>query len=303
MKNSEQFFAACFELEVASYHVAGGSTVEFLEEKENKTPDLKVTLKNGTSFLVECKAIDIKSDRDLKYESMWKRVEQTILEYMNQRKLNYLILVRALCDPNPADVDYLIDLIIKGLNQGGMGELWGDQSGIAIGPDPTGRYLIYVKFLSAPDEQMREGSLELYFQDEPSRWTCVKEAMFNEKGEHFFRNLKAFHFSTALPSDRMPSVLNALNAATKQLPSEGPGVVWIKVPETWIYGEDNNFLKVENLLRKKMTGDHNRRINRVVLITSKMERFSENGVPKLIFRPIFSEIDHNNPRSKLDWGS
>lgn len=51
LKMKAEFYSAAFEAEVASSYVSRGWEVEFVEEGNNRSPDLKVTREDGSVFL------------------------------------------------------------------------------------------------------------------------------------------------------------------------------------------------------------------------------------------------------------
>ena len=121
-----------------------------------------------------------------------------------------------------------------------------------------------------------------------------------EDGRTFLRNPKAFAFIAANPPDRVKGVVGALGEARKQLPRSGPGVVWIRVPDnTWTDQLGSSFERAEILIRQQLSGDHNRRVNAVILMTRCFERMEKEGLVGLGYRPLMLQVPHANPRTTI----
>jgi hypothetical protein len=295
LKQIDSFDAAAFEVEVAASYVAQSYTVEFIEEGTERTPDLEVTIHDGRTFLVECKCREPGTERDKRVESIWTRLETSLLSYLRPRRLNYLILIKARTDPDWEDVDYLKEIILNAVKLEGMKS----GSGWAVA-DPREKFEILVRKLSDPDEVIQTNQMGLVTTESFDQGVFGGEWMIDDARKSFARNPMFLGFKTATPPDWISGVVNLLDTARGQLPESGPGIVWIRIPDvSWKEGVIEPLERVEELLKDKLTGQHNRRINAAFVMKRVFEQAEVDGNPGLVCRPLVIRIDHNNPRTVL----
>lgn len=300
LKSVKQFDAAAFEVEVAASYVSRGWAVEFIEEGTQKSPDLKVTRDNGAIFWVECKRKDQLTERDRRIQQTWENLESSLLRYLGPRRLNYLVAIKARNDPEPKDADYLRDLVLGTVGGGGLGVLGPEHGIMQLVADPSGRFDMLVHKLAEPDETIETDQIGFGATEDFDR--CVIGAEIQKTGESktLFRNPVIIAFKTAIPPDRVSGVVEALRAATEQLPREGPGVVWVRIPDnSWGDRISKSFERVHQLLRNELTGDHNRRVNAVFVMTRLFQKLRKDDLEGLGYHPLIVRVEHDNPRTPV----
>lgn len=300
LKDKDQFEAAAFEVEVAASYVARGWSVEFVEEGKERTPDLRVAREDGVFFWVECKRRDVLTERDKRIQSIWRDLESSLLRHLGPRQLNYLVAVKARIDPERKDVEYLRQIILDGIEGRGLSTFDSQTKAATATVDPTGRFEILIQKLSGPDEVIESDRIGFGATEDFDRVVIGAEAMVNEAGKSHFRNPVMIGFKTAIPPDRVSGVVDALRAAVGQLPEGGPAVVWIRIPDnSWGDGLSKAFSRVERLLRDQLTGQSNRRVNAVFVMTRMFERREKDGLQGLGYRPLIIRVDHDNPSAPI----
>lgn len=300
LKIGKEFYATAFEAEVAASYIARNWDAEFVEEHTKRSPDLKITRGDGTFFWAECKCRDTLTERDKNIESFWKELESSLLRVLGPKKLNYGILVKALQDPTFAQMPALRNYIFEVINKGGVGEFDMRSSKIESVSDPTGHFLLSVTKLSAPDEELKASSLEIQSSDNFDRITMFFEMKRDKVGGGYFRNPIIIFLLNVKPPDRITGIIHAFKSAADQLPEEGPGVIWIRVPHnSWSDKTDQSLKQAENLLRAELTGSHNQRVNAVVLMTRLFRRIEKDGQKGLSYKPQTLTLEHRNPRKPM----
>lgn len=75
-----------------------------------------------------------------------------------------------------------------------------------------------------------------------------------------------------------------------------PNAIWIRIPDnSWIHDLENSFQKASEIIQNELKGSNNQRVNSVFVITRIFERFENNGLQYLGYRPVVMKIDHTNP--------
>lgn len=294
LKIDRQFQATAFEIEAAASYVGKGWAVEFVAEGTEKSPDLQVTRNDGSIFCVECKCRDEKTERDERISAIWMEVEKSVLAQIGPRKLNYAVVINAKLDPERNDVKILIDSIMSEIVTGEISV--GSQRVITLGPGK--KFEIHLHKFSEPDEEIESNGVGIAINRSPDRCVLSMEERRLDDGRTIVRNPKGIAFLSAVPPDRVTGILDALKAATKQLPSQGPGVVWIRIADNaWGYDLDRSFDRAKALLTEQLSGDRNRRVNAVILMTRRFERVNKGDLQGLKYVPLTIEIAHTNPRA------
>lgn len=297
LKQSSEFAAAAFEAEVAHSYIAKGWAVEFVEEGGERSPDLKVTTDDGTVFWVECKCRDVLTERDKIIHSFWTDLESALLRVIGPRKLNLCIVVKALADPDRSMSSDLISFLLQAIYKGGLGSINRETGELQPVPDPTGRFLLVAQRWAEPDEEIKTSSIGLRASEDFDRVVIAAEAKVDEAGQSYFRNPVTLAFKNAMPSDKVTGIIHALKSAVGQLPREGPGVVWIRIPDNaWVDQLDNSFRQAESIIKVELSGSHNQRINAVILMTRVFRKLQEVKTSGLAYSPIIVTIEHKNPR-------
>ena len=293
LKQAKEFDAAAFEVEVASSYIAKGWSVEFVEEGDQRSPDLSITTNDQRQFWVECKRREQLTERDRDIHAFWIELESTLLRTLGPRKLNFGVLVTALFDPDRSMLDDLKNFLLGVIEQGGVGS----QAESRAEPDPTGKFNLIVERLAAPDEEIKASSVGLKTSQNFDRVVIAAEAKIDDAAQSYFRNPIILAFKNTQPSDKVRGIVNAFKAAVAQLPEEGPGVVWIRIPDNaWVDKLDHAFEQAEAIIREQLDGNDNRRVNAVILMTRIFRKLQEGDTVGRAYSPVALTIVHSNPR-------
>ncbi len=147
LKQKSEFYAAAFEAEVAASYVERDWEVEFIEESQDRSPDLKVTRNDGGVFWVECKCRDMHTERDKSIQSFWTELESTLLREIGPNKSNVAILLKSLDDPCRSEIVPLKEFLLDAVHKGGIRYINVNTGELRCGCDPTGKYQIIVQKL------------------------------------------------------------------------------------------------------------------------------------------------------------
>jgi len=296
LKIKKEFFAATFEAEVAASYTARNWDVEFVEEGNERSPDLKITRDDGVVFWAECKCRDTLTERDRNLNSFWIELESTLLRVLGPKKLNYAIFIKALKDPNFAQLPALKDSIFDAVDKGGIGNFDIAGSKIKSVSDPTGNFLLSVTKLVDPDEEIKTTGIGFQSSENFDRVAIISEVKRDTTGDTHFRNPIIMAFKNVKPSDKVTGIIHGFKSAVGQLPEEGPGVIWIRVPDNaWSDKIDQSFKQAEDLLKAELKGRHNQRVNVVFLMTRLFQKLEKDGQTGLAYKPLKLAIEHENP--------
>jgi hypothetical protein len=302
IKREEEFFSAAFEAVVAAAYIDRGYAVEFIEESSVKTPDLKVTRPDGYTSWVECKCRDEVIERDRINRSLWRDLESALVRSFGPAKTNVVVAVKCLKEPRRDELEPLKDFIFKQVRETPSTNIFREALNAAPVLDPTGHYQVVAQIIAPSDESV-EGDLNLRMPDDFQYVSVKAEMKVLEAGRHTFRNPSIYAFTTKEISDGMPTVIRSFKSAVKQLPKDGPGVVWLKVPDgAWGRDFEGFFTRLGSELSRELSGDQNRRVNAVIVHARGFERdgLQENS---RVYRGIQFQVEHNNPRGPSPKGS
>ena len=296
LKKSREFESAAFEVEAAASYVRRNWKVKFVETGGKRTPDLHVTRNDCSTFWVECKLRDRLTERDKLITSIWDDLALSLLKEMELRRLNYLIAVASKSDPERQDVEYLRDVILNAIQSGGIGSFDPSSQTIGMVDDAGGKYEFVVHKLGDPDELLAcyPVSVDTIKSFDISKCGCegTDKSLDGPIRNPVFIGLK----SHSLP-DRVSGVVNALKAAVGQIPHDGSGVVWIRVPDNqWAYTLDNSFSQVKEIIQRELSGEHNCRINAAIVTTGRFRKVQKDGLEALLYETLQLVIEHSNPR-------
>ena len=300
LKNAAQFHSSAFEVEVAASYINKGWSVEFVEEGDEKTPDLKVTVENSRTFWVECKRRDELSGRDRLIHKFWLDLESSLLRTMGPAKLNCAVVIKSLNDPSVSQLEALRTLVLDSINSGGVGVLDVTAGKTTSVPDPTANFSLVVQKLAEPDQEIPTTSIGLNASEDFDRFTIIAEVKIDQSGNTYFRNPMIFAFKNSIISDIVTGILNDFKAAVAQLPKEGPGVIWIRIPDnSWNKNIEQAFKQAEKLIKNEISGTQNRRVNAVIIVTRIFQKLENDGSQGLAYKPLKMVIEHSNPRHSV----
>ena len=300
LKNKKEFYGAAFEVEVGASYVAKNWDVEFVEEGNERSPDLKITRDDGAIFWAECKCRDKLTERDKNINSFWKDLESTLLRTLGPKKLNYAIFVKALKDPTFERLPALKEYILESINKGGIGSFNFTGQNIKSDFDPTKNFLLSVARLADPDEEIKTSGFGFQSSEKFDRAVIAAETKRDSSGNTYFRNPITIALKNANASDKVSGIIHGFKSAVGQLPEKGPGVIWIRIPDNaWSDNIDQSFKQAENLLKAELWGTHNQRVNVVFLMTRVFQKLQKGRLTGLSYKPLKLAIEHENPYQPL----
>lgn len=295
LKMKSEFPSAAFEAEVAASYVEKGWKVEFVEEGNKRSPDLKVIKDDGLIFWVECKCRDILTERDSKIDSCWSELESSLLRVMGPNKINGIVFIKSLSDPERSDLEPLRDYILQQLEKAKTQKA--NRNEIKSTIDTTRKYQIGIQRISDADIEHESEGVGFNSSEDFDRVCMSVEMRMDENKKSYIRNPMVLAFKNAITSDRVTGILHGLKSATGQLPKSGPGVVWMRIPDnSWNKDLQNSFSKAQEIIQSELSGNHNRRVNAVILLTRMFEKLENNGTKGLGYKPLEAIIKHDNPR-------
>jgi len=273
------------------------TSVDFVETGDNRTPDLLVKRDDGSALWGECKRRDQLTKRDKLVKSIWDDLALSLLKEMGPRRLNYFVGVASTHDPQRRDVERLRHFILNSIESGGIGGFDPESQTAKMVSDIDGEYEFVVQKLAEPDETRIDYpvSTETITSFDVSK--CGWEKSQVPQNPQVVRNPVFIGLKSYSLPDRVSGVVHALKAAVGQIPEDGPGVVWIRVPDNqWANALDSSLAQVKELLQHELSGDQNRRINAVILTTGGFRNVQKDGLEALSYELLQVVIEHSNPR-------
>lgn len=291
LKKINEYEFALFEIEVAFYYKLKDKNVEFLEEQVYKTPDLKISNMTSSIF-VECKCKNNKSEEDKEIENFFNQLQKILLNECSKRSLYAIIVIHYLAKPHIDDLIELKKFILNSISNGGLGLI--ENEVLIQVPNPTDKFKVAVKRLELNDGiQTRDG---LYLPKCIDLNYSFVMAFGNENGKAIEKP-QIFAYRNEVIQVNIKSYERIFKSAVKQLPKEGGGIVWIRIPEhKW----DNEIGKAKEAVGKLIKGSYNTRVNAVVFMTMRTNKELINSKQlKIIYSPKYEIVEHNNPKIKI----
>ncbi|MCD6263689.1 hypothetical protein J7L60_04705 [Candidatus Bathyarchaeota archaeon] len=294
LKNKKEFKQASYEIQIASAFKRSGLEVQFIKEStkiREKTPDL--LLKEGeTAIYIECKYRN-PTKREILYDNLFNEFYSRVMGLMYRLGKFYSICVEWTKEPTLKYIESEIELINKKISNNEQGYL------------ETENAKIWLKKL-ASSEKVLEGPFKFDVSEYRSEQTDIfmshaDVGIFDGKVKHknptfvMFRNISYIN-------DLTDGIVELLNKAYSQIPKEGPGIVFLETPLSYLNQSIKGSLQD---LERKLIGKLNiiGRINMVILTRSylKERRIKVNNRNALIItRQIESRIISNRkPRTSV----
>ena len=298
LKLKSEFYSAAFEAEVASSYMSRNWSVEFVEEGNNRSPDLRVIRQDDSVFWVECKCRDKLTERDKTISSFWLELESALLRILGPMKANVAIFVKSISDPSRPELDPLKSFILHQIDNIKTVEI--KRSVIKPIVDPSQKYFVAVQKLSEPDDEIESEGMGFNSSEDFERVCMIAEMKRSEDKNTYVRNPIIMGFKNAIPSDKVTGIIHGFKSAVGQLPKNEPGVVWIRIPDNaWNNDLYNSFSAAEKLIKSELSGTHNTRVNAVILMTRIFEKLEKDGSVGLGYKPLKKIIEHDNPKHTI----
>jgi len=299
LKLKSEFYSAAFEVEVASSYIERGWRVEFVEEGNDRSPDLKVIKQDDSVFWVECKCRDILTERDKTIGSFWSELESSLLRFLGPQKANVAVFVKSLSDPVRSDLEPLKKFILYQIEN--INLVAARKSEINSIIDPSQKYQVAIQKLSEPGVEIISKGIGFNSPENFEKVCMIAKMKINEDKKTYVRNPIILGFKNAIPSDNVTGIIHGFKSAVGQLPEHGPGVVWIRIPDNaWNNDLQNSFSTAERLIKSELSGAHNTRVNAVILMTRIFKKLEKDGSAGLGYKPLKKIIEHENPRCAVD---
>lgn len=295
LKQPKEFYATAWEIVVAAAHIAQGLQVEFVEEQRTRTPDLRVTDRLGNTYWVECKNRVLEQDRQS--QNIWKRIEDTLVKYLDKNNLNYQIALSMNGKLEPKDANYLRDFVIETIEHKFEPKslLRVPGASIRVG-DISNRVVLEIHKLAEPDTELDGNIFTLPVsldQMDFGTFSCGRADLPNK--QVVLVNPRAVIFCYT-DSVRIEGVENTFKSALNQLPVSGSGVIHIRLSiNSWVTDLSETVSRIQNFLRKELSGGFNRRVNAVVVTIYYTELVKEGAFRYPVYKGIPILVKHQNP--------
>ena len=287
LRRVDQFEAAAFELEVASNYAKVGWEVEFLEEGSEKSPDLRLFQPTtDAEVYVECKRRDHKTERDARIDNAWIQLGNRLINHMRRSSHSAQIELTWMRDPVAEDYDLIVELASRASSDA---DTVGVPKTLA---SPEAIEVIYTKL--SEGEEFIAGALANTTRYAPDRFLLVSDMKKEKDGSTVWRCPIVLALRTEDPPDRVKGVIQSFKTARRQLPKGKPGVICIRVPDhAWT--TESHFERAVELLKPKLQGQFNRRVNAVNLMTRELRVIQDGKRTGRSYSPLWTTVEHSNP--------
>ncbi len=306
LTDSVSFEKAVYEIKVSSSLKRAGYQVCFIKEEKEKTPDMCVE-KDGEKVYVECKQKDKKSQRDMRNQYLWDEILVNVLKALDNLGKNYAVVVKTDSDLTTADKDFLIEYIQTSIKNSKCGVFTANKFQIILKEFPKLNNVIDGHFkpdLREFNVNMHEPTLDIYHHSDenikPSMdgfsfdWTNPVIDLYLERDnvsinapEPKHKNPRLVVFVSSLLPDRIKGILNSFDHAYTQIPTEGPGIIYIEMNMGFYRDEKESardLMLLENGLKGKLK--LTKRVNAVILTTSAYFQEHEKAFYKVKIRSV-----------------
>jgi hypothetical protein len=220
-----KFEKTMYEITIAATFIKNGFNLEFIPETTEKTPDILIHLNKGIE--VECKKKDDLTPRDRQNDSYWKQFAKNTFSQMDRERKNLIIILET--DDNPKNSD--LPIIIK-------------KSGEII-KEITDQKIVYegngFKITFKQTEPYGEIISSSIFKTGEYYRSCgiydeVKELDWEYNGTDFMaldngtvqqKNHRLIGCKSKIMPDRITSIQQSIEKATRQLSGNKPGLIFI----------------------------------------------------------------------------
>ena len=303
LKNPTEFYPVEFEIEVAASYRNKNYLVEFIDPSvDGKSPDLKVTSTNGTTFYVECKWHNPKNDEAKKTENIWFQLEKRIIDYLLNKRKCFAVQLDALNGMVSNDINQLFDFIIEKIDHLDKMNQIPITAYVFDFTLSSREYQIYLFRIATYDQPIVSNVLNIPWLKDPSKVKILSELYVKEDGITMYRNPIAISFVDWLAMDLVSRICKQFKKAVKQLKDYQPGVIWIRIPDNSIIQKEfmESSEKIESALTQEMARDKNRRVTAVIILTKFYESVEIDGNSGMKQVPVRLIVEHSNPRFKIE---
>lgn len=290
-----QYDSTFFEAEVAAIYYKKNFEVEFVEESQEKSPDLKIT-KNGVNVWVECKTRKNLTNKQEKHNAYWDDLKASLLKKLRPNKINVAIVINAAEELEREEIQPLHNFIIDSIKSGGIGNYDIKTGKVNFEYDPTKKFAIAISVLSKADE-VKISNFNIILPDKD--YSFISDCDFSNQSNTIFsfQNPFILMHKTISKQDNIKGIIHTFKTAVKQIPTKGPGIIWIKTLNNNSKDKfEDSFNEIEKVLKKELKGNKNQKVNYVVIHTvSLVNMLFTPNIKNLKIEPIQKSIRHENP--------
>lgn len=220
-----KFEKTMYEITIAASFIKNGFNLEFIPETTEKTPDILIHLNEGIE--VECKKKDDLTPRDRQNDSYWKRFAKSAFSQMDRERKNLIIVLETDDNPKNSDLPIIIEKsgeIIKEITKqkivyGGNGfKITFKQT------EPYGEIISSSIFKTG--EYYR--SCGIYDEVKELDWEYNgTDFMALDNGTVQQKNHRLIGCKSKIMPDRITSIQQSIEKATRQLSGNKPGLIFI----------------------------------------------------------------------------
>lgn len=235
-----KFEKTLYEIQIAASISKKGFIVEFVQENpDKKTPDIIVHL-DGCDIEIECKKKDDMTSRDRQNSTFWRRITNEANKIMNQNKKNLVLILEMQSDPKNSDFESIIREIKTGIEKIGEELVVVEKKSYKFSlkqTDPFDKVVecsqinldnsqkIWSFAIQSGDYYKTCGISDSIIELDEESFHCEGKNL--ENGLMQQKNRRFFGFRSKTMPDRITSIIDSSNKASKQLSGNNPGVIFI----------------------------------------------------------------------------
>lgn len=229
---------------------------------KEKTPDLYVVI-DGQRVQIECKKKDDLTLRDRKNNEVWRELSVRLLDFMTEKRLSYLVILRFDKDPMYSQVESYFSVTKKLLARDGGNIRKARGRGFSVEIKKIAEYDDLLTTSVFKDLKREE-----YFDFET--FSCLSD----QRGitqDSILKNLKIVCFKSKQLPDRISGVVRSFKKARQQIGRGMPGLIYVELNPTNL--KDSDFVILEQEITKRFES----RINAAILTRPPLLSLDEKG--------------------------
>lgn len=262
LMDNNQYDKTEFEVNIATILVRNGRQVKFIKtrsDEEEKTPDLMI----DNQIEVECKKKDAKTKRDRVNEDLSGFIVHKAEDIMDFFGQNYVILIHTQEDLTKVRADdtvtYLRELI-KEKREGvfsytdvhiTLKKTFEKDEEVDSGLDDSIRTSLkldelYKRIQEIASDKTKLIDLPSLLNSEFDYQVLIENS--EKDGRTILRNIRIIAIKTAIPSDRLVSVISSIKTAKKQLSGKCPGLICVNLNTISNKMIDNDYQRLTKMI-------------------------------------------------------
>ena len=218
---------------------------------------------DGQRVQIECKKKDDLTLRDRKNNEVWRELSVRLLDFMTEKRLSYLVILRFDKDPMYSQVESYFSVTKKLLARDGGNIRKARGRGFSVEIKKIAEYDDLLTTSVFKDLKREE-----YFDFET--FSCLSD----QRGitqDSILKNLKIVCFKSKQLPDRISGVVRSFKKARQQIGRGMPGLIYVELNPTNL--KDSDFVILEQEITKRFES----RINAAILTRPPLLSLDEKG--------------------------